>query len=102
MQMMVMTVTDRDTNGDGELSDQDIESLYLTQLNGDNFKKLTFELQELLDWKIININKRLYFRTLEDIDKNGEFNQKDRIHYFYVSLLNSEFQVIEYNPFSNE
>ena len=98
--MVVMTVTDRDTNNDGKLTDGDIESLYLSHLNGRKFKKLTFDLQELLDWKILSVNKRLYFRTLEDIDKNGEFNKKDQIHHFYVDLNDPEFEVIEYDPLS--
>ncbi|MEQ9218259.1 MAG: hypothetical protein RLO17_09470 [Cyclobacteriaceae bacterium] len=96
-QLVVMTVTDRDTNNDGKLNDDDIESLFISHLSGKNLKKLSNELHELLDWKILSINKRLYFRTLEDIDKNGEFNKKDRIHHFFVELENNEFNVIEYN-----
>lgn len=97
-QLVVMTVIDRDTNNDGKLTDDDIESLYVSKLNGKSFKKLSSELQELLDWKIIKINERLYFRTIEDIDKNGEFNKKDKIHHFYVELKNEEFNVVEYDP----
>lgn len=97
-QLVVMTVIDIDSNNDGKLTSEDIESLYVSNLNGKNLKKLSIELQELLDWKILGINKRLYFRTLEDIDKNGEFNKKDKIHHFYVELENEEFNVIEYDP----
>lgn len=97
-QLVVMTVTDRDTNNDGELTNDDIESLYISHLSGQNFKKLSLELQELLDWRILIINKRLYFRTLEDIDKNGEFDKKDKIHHFFVDLTHPDFKVIEYNP----
>ncbi|KYG79139.1 hypothetical protein [Roseivirga echinicomitans] len=96
-QLVVMTVTDRDTNNDGKLTNDDIESLYLSHLSGQNFKKLTFELQELLDWKILIVNKRLYFRTLEDIDKNGEFDKKDKIHHFLIDLTDPDFKVVEYN-----
>tara|TARA_A100000171_G_C2132361_1_gene147604 strand:+ start:1391 stop:2119 length:729 start_codon:yes stop_codon:yes gene_type:complete len=97
-QLVVMTITDRDTNKDGVLNDDDIESLYLASLNGNTFIKLTFELQELLDWKVLNINNRLYFRTLEDIDKNGEFDNKDKVHHFFVDLTHPDFKVVEYNP----
>ena len=98
LQLVVLEVTDRDTNKDGALTYDDIESLYLSYLNGVNFKKLTVEFQELLDWKILAINKRLYFRTLEDTDKNGEFNKKDKIHHFFVELEDNEFKVVEYDP----
>ncbi|WP_323758434.1 hypothetical protein [Roseivirga sp.] len=97
-QLVVMTVTDRDTNNDGKLTNDDIESLYISHLSGQNFKKLTLELQELLDWRILIVNKRLYFRTLEDIDKNGEFDKKDKIHHFFIDLTHPDFKVFEYNP----
>ncbi|MFT7033931.1 MAG: hypothetical protein ACJA2S_002440 [Cyclobacteriaceae bacterium] len=93
-----MEVTDKDTNNNGELNDDDVESLYLSNLNGSNFKKLSFGYQELLDWKILTINKRLYFRTIEDIDKNGEFNKKDEIHHFFVVLEKPKFIAVEYDP----
>lgn len=95
---LVMTVSDRDTNRDGKLNEKDIESLYLSQLNGKGLKKLTPAFHELLDMRVLSINKKLYFRTLEDIDKNGRFNSKDKIHHFYVSLDNRQFNVIEYDP----
>jgi len=97
-QLVVMTVSDRDTNNDRKLNKDDVESLYIAQLNGQKSKKLSPEFHELLDWKILKINKRLYFRTLEDIDKNGEFNKKDKIHHYFVELENGEFDVVSYDP----
>ncbi|MEM7549174.1 MAG: hypothetical protein AAF363_05860 [Bacteroidota bacterium] len=98
LELIILNITDRDTNRDGKLTSEDIESLYVSHLSGYNFKKLSTDFQELLDWKIIDANKRLYFRTLEDIDRNGEFNKKDKIHHFYVELENQEFDVIKYDP----
>jgi hypothetical protein len=100
LQLVVMEVTDKDTNNDGKLTDDDVESLYISHLNGKKFKKLSKDYQELLDWKILTVNKRLYFRTLEDIDKNGEFNKKDKIHHYYVKLEELETKPVEYDPLS--
>lgn len=95
-QLLLLTVTDRDTNRDGQLSNQDIESLYLYDMAQGRFVKLTEDLQELIDWKILEVNNRLYFRALEDTDKNGEFDQQDKIHHFYLDFDQQEFKPREF------
>jgi hypothetical protein len=40
----------------------------------------------------------LYFRTIEDTNKNGEFDKEDNVHYFYVNLLDKEWKALEYKP----
>ncbi|PIQ48141.1 MAG: hypothetical protein COW03_11400 [Cytophagales bacterium CG12_big_fil_rev_8_21_14_0_65_40_12] len=96
--LLVLNITDIDTNKDGELNDDDVESLYLSHISGRNFKKLTNDYQELLDWRVIEVNRKLYFRTLEDIDRNGEFNKSDKIHHYYASLESEDFEAVEYFP----
>lgn len=98
LNLIVMRVTDNDTNNDGELNNDDVESLYLSHMSGKKFKKLTVDDQELLDWRVIDVNGRLYFRTLEDIDKNGKFDVQDKIHHYYVVLESPTFDVVEYTP----
>ena len=101
-QIVLLEVTDRDTNGDGKLTDRDVEALYLSRLDGTSFTKVSIDFHELLDWKVLTVNRRLYFRTLEDTDKNGEFNRKDKIHYYFVKLDQPEFKAIEYNPLNEK
>lgn len=99
-QLLVMTITDRDTNNDGKLTKEDVESLYVANLGENSFQKLSADLQELLDWDYMPVNNRLYFRTLEDIDKNGEFNNSDKIHHFYVDLKQDYSKAVEFDPLS--
>jgi len=96
-QYLIYSVHDSDTNGDQKLNSQDLQSLYLSEINGGNFKKITPEFQEIIDYKIIKIQNRLYFRTIEDIDKDGKFDNDDKIHYFYIDFDNSELVTKEYN-----
>ncbi len=96
--ILIYSVTDKDTNKDKKLDNNDIESLYISNIDGQKFKKLSPELQELVDWKIMRIQRRIYFITSEDIDKNGEFDKSDKLHYYYVDLKNESRNVIEYNP----
>jgi len=95
---MVYSLADSDTNKDGKVDSSDIKSLYMSDINGANFVKLSQELQELIDWKIIEAQNRLYFRTIEDINKNGAFDKDDKVHYQYLDLLSKDLKVMEYKP----
>lgn len=94
----VYNVIDADTNSDGKLNYNDLRSLYISNLNGTKFRKLSPNRQELNAWKIIIEANKLYFKSIEDSDKNGEFNKKDKLHYFYLDLDNENSKVIEYYP----
>lgn len=97
-QILVYSLVDADTNRDNKVDANDIKALYVSNINGTNFTKLSDDLQELLDWNIVEVQNRLYFRTIEDINKNGAFDKKDTVHYFYVNLLDKEWKVEEYMP----
>ncbi len=97
-QTLVYLLADSDTNEDGKLDSSDIKSLYLSDISGDKFTKISQEFQEVLDWKIIESRNRLYFRTIEDTNKNGKFDKNDKLHYNFVNLLEKAWKVLEYNP----
>ncbi len=96
--ILVYTLVDSDTNKDGKIDQNDIKSLYISNINGTGFTKLSLDLQELIDWNIIEAQNRLYFRCIEDINKNGAFDKKDKVHYHFVNLLAEEWKVEEYMP----
>jgi hypothetical protein len=97
-QLMVYTVADMDTNKDNKLDNNDIKSLYVSDISGKNFTKISVDFQELIDWNVIDSRNRLYFRTVEDTNKNGAFDKEDRLHYFYLDLLAKEWKAEEYRP----
>lgn len=96
--ILVYTLVDKDTNRDGKYDSNDIQSLYISNINGTKFTKLTEELHELVDWNVIDVDNRLYFRSIEDINKNGAFDSDDNINYFYVDLLSEDWKPQPYNP----
>lgn len=97
-QLMLYSVADIDTNKDGKLDNSDIKSLYMSTISGHRFTKLSPEFQELIDWKIVESKNLLFFRTVQDVSKNGEFGKNDVVHYFYVQLTDKEWKPIEYSP----
>lgn len=97
-QIMVYSMMDMDTNKDGKLDVSDITTLYLSEISGDKLTKVSPDLQELIDWNLIESQKRLYFRTVEDTNKNGKFDSKDVVHYNYINLADKDWKVESYNP----
>ena len=98
-QMLVYTLSDLDTNKDGKLDTNDINSLYISEISGNGFMKLSPDYQELIDWNLIESKNRLYFRTKEDSNKNGDFDKDDAVSYYYVDLMDKEWKLNEYTPF---
>ncbi|RZJ30891.1 MAG: hypothetical protein EOO48_03705 [Flavobacterium sp.] len=97
-QLLVYTLADMDTNKDGKIDVEDIKSLYISTIGGEKFTKLSSDFEELIDWKVIETKDRLYFRTIEDTNKNGEFDNTDVLHYNYVDLLAKDWKVVPYSP----
>ena len=97
-QIMVYTLSDMDTNKDGKLDSNDIKSLYISEISGNRFTKISSDFQELIDWNLIESKNRLYFRTIEDTNKNGEFDKNDIVHYHFLDLTSKDWKVLDYNP----
>lgn len=97
-QIMVYSMMDLDTNKDGKLDVSDITTLYLSKISGEKLTKVSADFQELIDWNLIESQNRLYFRTVEDTNKNGKFDSKDVVHYNYIDLANKDWKVESYNP----
>ncbi len=97
-QFLVYVLEDMDSNKDGKLDGNDIKDLYISTINGSNFTKLSDEFHELIDWNVIEAQNRLYFRTIEDSNKNGAFDKDDKIHYRFVDLMSKELKVESYQP----
>jgi hypothetical protein len=97
-QILVYTMYDIDTNRDGKLDTNDIKALYLSGISGDKFTKISANFQELIDWSLIESKNRLYYRTVEDTNKNGQFDKNDVVHYNYINLADNEWKISSYKP----
>lgn len=97
-QILVYTLVDSDTNKDGKIDQNDIKSLYLSNIDGTMFTKISENLNEVIDWSLVEQLNRLYFRCIEDINKNGAFDKDDKVHYHFVNLLQDGWQAEEYSP----
>ena len=92
------TLQDLDTNKDNKLDIDDITCLYISNLDGTSFTKITPAAHQLYDVKWENWCSRYYFQTIEDINKDGLFDKRDKFHYFYIDFLKEPYEVVEYIP----
>lgn len=96
--VIIYEVRDFDTNNDQKLDYGDVRTLYISNIDGSNFTKLLPDFEDLREWKTILANNRLYFNSVEDTNKNGEFDKKDNMHYYTLDLNVSDFKPTEYFP----
>ena len=68
-------------------------SLYLGTTDGKIFQKISKENEQLTSLKYISETKKIYFKTLEDSNKDNELNQLDKEHIYTVSI--QDFNVKE-------
>lgn len=98
LQYLIYTVSDIDTNKDGQVNASDIKSLYISNISGLNFKKISPTMEELIDWNLVEEKDRLYFRTIEDTNKNGLFDKNDQVLYYFLNLQNPALEIEKYTP----
>ena len=96
LQLLVYVLEDADTIKDGAVDQDDINTLYISDIQGKNLTKLSANLEELIDWNLVPSANRLYFRTIEDTNKNGKFDKGDAVHYQYVNVLDKTLKVVRY------
>ncbi len=97
-QYILYTVIDWDSNHDMELNYFDLESLYMSNIDGSNFKKLTQNQHDYTSGKLIIKELRYYYKTIEDVNRDGLFDKQDKVHYYYIDFTKIPIEVIEYNP----
>lgn len=95
---LLYTVYDRDYNRDGRLDYRDLSACYMSDLDGTNFTKITQDYHYLESSQLVEQNSKYYFRTIEDVNKDGIYNKKDKYHYYYIDLKNGDFAPVEYFP----
>lgn len=97
---LLYRVNDEDTNRDGKVDRLDLNTLYISRTNGQDFLKLSHPAQEVIDWRYIPARNRVYFRSIEDSNRNGKFEEEDRLHYFYIDFNAEDLSPVEYFPVS--
>jgi len=86
---IIYEIITNDSNKDNKLNENDLENLYVSGINGENLTMISKINEDLIDWTFLNDNL-LYFRTIEDSNKNGEMEENDTLHIYKTNLTNME------------
>jgi hypothetical protein len=85
LKKLVFEIITKDSNKDNELNDSDLTNLYVSGINGENLSLISKLNEDLIDWTLLN-ESLLYFRTIEDSNKNGELEETDTLHIYETDL----------------
>ncbi|MBL4642163.1 MAG: hypothetical protein JKY44_01090 [Flavobacteriaceae bacterium] len=87
LKKLIFEIITKDSNRDNKLNDSDLTNLYISGINGENLTLISKLNEDLIDWTLLNENL-LYFRTIEDSNKNGEIEESDTLHMYKTDLNN--------------
>ena len=96
--ILVYEIIDTDTNEDKTIDLQDLYSIYISNIDGSNFRKISKLNHRIITYKFLNSNNTFYFKTLE---KAKSKEVKQILHYFFADLSKKEILVKEYFPLKN-
>lgn len=88
-QYILLNIKDKDTNKDGKLDHDDVATLYICHISGQNLKKLSPENEYVVNSTIVEKTNELYFQTKKDINKDGFFDRKDSTLLYKVDFKNN-------------
>ncbi|MEP0479902.1 MAG: hypothetical protein ABJD23_06785, partial [Nonlabens sp.] len=86
-----------DTNKDQQLDYNDLSALFISDLDGTNFTKLTEDFEEFNGQRFIIENDKLYFQTQKDVNGNGIFDSSDNYRNYVVDLTASVKKAVRYD-----
>lgn len=86
----MVSVYDEDTNGDGFISVKDLRRFYLFDLNGNLQSALVPTSYSVMSSEYDPANDFMYIFARLDENKNGQMEQEESTHIFWIDLKNPE------------
>jgi len=80
------SVTSEDFNNDKRLTDEDPKYLYLSDKEGNNFRRISPQNCDLQNWKFINSTNKVLITVKIDSDNNYKFDDKDEVMAFEFEI----------------
>ncbi|GAA4275967.1 hypothetical protein GCM10022259_06910 [Aquimarina mytili] len=77
---------DTDYNLDKKLTYVDPNQLFISDIDGNNFSRLSPINENLIEYEIVPNTDKIIFRTLRDSNGNKEFDEKDEKIWYLIDL----------------
>jgi hypothetical protein len=92
----MVSVYDEDSNNDGFISVKDLRRFYLFDIDGFKIKSLIPMNYSVMNSEYDSENDYMYIFAAIDVNKNGQIDQNESIHIFWIDLKNPENVGIQY------
>ena len=92
---ILYTVKDKDYNEDGYLDYSDPKFLFVSEVDGSEFKRISPLNEDLQYYKVIPNAQQIIFKTLRDINEDSIFNNVDEFIWYKTELSSNEEWKIE-------
>lgn len=86
--LLLFHLVDEDTNEDDMLDNQDFSSLYIANIDGSEYRKISPDKEHVVSWKAIKDNEIIILRTFADTNQNHEIDEEDEIKVYRLSKNN--------------
>jgi len=101
-QFIYYNITDSDDDGDKKLTAKDPNKLYLSNLEGKSFTRISLNNYHLSRWKIDDKHDSILMDLIKDSNGDKEFNDKDEIEYFVYNLKTGVLKAVFDQKFKDE
>jgi hypothetical protein len=101
-QFIYYNITDSDYDGDKKLTVKDPSKLYLSNLEGKSFTRISPNNYNLASWKIDDKHDLILMDLIKDSNGDKEFNNKDEVEYFTYNLKTGILKAVFDEKFKDE
>ncbi len=81
-------IGDTDFDSDKKLTYLDPEQLYISDVSGEGFRRLSPENEHLTGYQIVPNTDKIIFQTLRDTNGDKKFDKKDEVIWYLIDLSN--------------
>ncbi|WP_316827754.1 hypothetical protein [Pedobacter miscanthi] len=101
-QFIYYNITDSDYDGDQKLTSKDPHKLYLSNLEGKSFTRISPNNYNLGSWEIDDQHDLILMDLIKDVNGDKEFNEKDEVEYFIYNLKTGIIKAVFDQKFKDE
>ncbi len=88
-------VIDHEYNNDGTLTDKDPEGLFISGLDGLNFKRISPKNEDLTEHIVFKNPQQIILQTRRDSNQDKRFTSKDELIWYKAEMLCENWQLTE-------
>jgi len=92
---ILFTISNIDYNQDDKINRSDPESLFISEINGQNLTRISPEKEDIIYHKIIPNTEKILIETRRDINRDSIFNSEDELIWYIAEHKSETWQIEE-------